>query len=939
MSKLIAARLRRRPARYLLTAIGVAIAVAFGGAVVGQATIAGDRAAHDVLSTASPVVRVTWQGAVTPAIRRQALAALGEPATETLTIGPVRLSGTVVTLAATERAAETGPCLASACPMLLAGASLSKRMLSARGLRIEVAGRTRLGVGGQPVLVTHDVEGLSTISALAALFRTTSWVATLSFARLHSWDLAALEARLRRSEANLIAANSGFAYAAPFDAINAARARAAAAPDRLLLSGGGAIAALATFVLLAAGALRRDLRLELGRLRRAGATQAQLLAFAVGEAAIVCGVAVLAGAIAAFGALAVQSSDAVQHSLVRWAVVGGLLAAWGLTTALLAAVALVPKRAAERLGDAAAVAAVASLALALAQGTGGSSPIVVLLAPLACVAAGVFVFRCAAFALRGAERIARAGSPLVRVALTGLARGPGLASAAIAAIAISIGLGGFALSYRATLERSAADRAAARVPLDVTVAAGQTFATPLQLATLAHWRTLSDGVALPVRRTVASYVSGGASVTVPALGVPSAGLRLLHGWRDSDAPAPLAELARALASDARTLAPALPAGSRWLSLRASSRGLAVQLIADLRDPNGGVTPVPLGAADSSAVLGARIPPGRWQLEALELSEPTGLEITAGHQTAEGGTPPAELSTSVRLSSVALLAADGRRVGAVSLRGWHGVDGAGAVRFTTNGPSAIVRPDQPSDSLPLRVLADPHAAASAGSGRELALSVDGVPVRARVVGIVRRFPTVSSDAAGIVVADSAALGAVLDAAQPGQGQANELWLDTRAPGRLRASLGAGVLAQLSSAFRADLKHELSSDPIARGVLGTLESAAVVGLLLAVIGLLAALLGGGRDARLSQDLLEQGFGPRGLRRELRLRFAIASLVGVTAGTAVGVALVGLAVSGVRAALGPADPPVIAVVPAGALALLAVASLASLTLAGGLGTARQR
>jgi len=72
VSKLIAARLRRRPARYLLTAIGVAIAVAFGGAVVGQATIAGDRAAHDVLSTASPVVRVTWQGAVTPAIRRQA---------------------------------------------------------------------------------------------------------------------------------------------------------------------------------------------------------------------------------------------------------------------------------------------------------------------------------------------------------------------------------------------------------------------------------------------------------------------------------------------------------------------------------------------------------------------------------------------------------------------------------------------------------------------------------------------------------------------------------------------------------------------------------------------------------------------------------------------------------------------------------------------------
>ncbi len=213
------------------------------------------------------------------------------------------------------------------------------------------------------------------------------------------------------------------------------------------------------------------------------------------------------------------------------------------------------------------------------------------------------------------------------------------------------------------------------------------------------------------------------------------------------------------------------------------------------------------------------------------------------------------------------------------------------------------------------------------------------MRARVVGVLRRFPTVPSDAAGVVVADTSALAAALDAIQPGQGEANELWLETRAQGGLRAALRAGPLAQLSSSFRADAERSLRSDPIARGVLGTLEAAAVIGLVLAVIGLLVALAGGGRDLRLARDLSEQGIGPRGLRRELRLRFAIASVAGVVVGLVVGVALIGLAVAGVRVALGPAEPPVIAVVPVGALALLACVALVAFGVAGSFGGVAER
>ena len=65
--------------------------------------------------------------------------------------------------------------------------------------------------------------------------------------------------------------------------------------------------------------------------------------------------------------------------------------------------------------------------------------------------------------------------------------------------------------------------------------------------------------------------------------------------------------------------------------------------------------------------------------------------------------------------------------------------------------------------------------------------------------------------------------------------------------MRAALGSGALAQLDSSFRADIDRQLQDAPVARGVLGTLIAATALSVLLAVIGLLAALLGGVRDER--------------------------------------------------------------------------------------------
>src|SRR5439155_3596752 len=110
----------------------------------------------------------------------------------------------------------------------------------------------------------------------------------------------------------------------------------------------------------------------------------------------------------------------------------------------------------------------------------------------------------------------------------------------------AVGLGGFALAYRSTLIRSAADQAADRVPLDALVSPGPDFRTPLELAPLQRWQALPAGPVLPIRRTEANYVSGGGTVTVPALGVPADGLNEIHGWRASDGPGALTVLPRAL---------------------------------------------------------------------------------------------------------------------------------------------------------------------------------------------------------------------------------------------------------------------------------------------------------------------------------------------------------------------------------------------------------
>jgi hypothetical protein len=642
----------------------------------------------------------------------------------------------------------------------------------------------------------------------------------------------------------------------------------------------------------------------------------------------------------------------LAHSLLTSAAAIALVAGWASATALISASLL---GAGARVANLMAVAAVAALAIALIIGTGTGDQLPVLLAPLCCVAAGVVTYRAMEALLRGGERVARRGPVLVRLAFVGLARAPGPPSLAIAFVAVSVGLGGFALAYRATLLRGTADQAAQVVPLDATVSPSADFTTPLQLAALARWRSISRGRVLPVRRTDATYASGGGSVTVPALGVPAAGLKLIHGWRSSDGSAALSTLAARLASGgpARTAGPHLPPETRSLSVRVASPALGVAVAADLRDPAGAITQVSLGsAAGRSSVLRGLVPPGTWELEALELDEPGGLEVTNGHQSGEGAGAPTQQVASVGLGSAVARDGNGRALARVGLSGWRGVGAAAStlpgrggrgpgatpsarrrglaeVRFTESGRPGLLRPPQPSDSRAVPVLVDPRTAAAAASGGRLALSVDGLPIDARVAGVVRRFPTVPSGSAGFVVADEATLAGALDAQLPGQGRADELWISTSHIASLEHALQTAPLSRCNRTFRADVEHRLRSAPVARGVLGTLIAAAALAIVLAVIGLLVTLLGSARDERVQRDLMIQGVGPRGLRSELRLRLLLATALGTVVGLGVAVLLTRLTVASVRAAgmVAVPVPPLVTVAPWGQLAVWGLVATAAL------------
>jgi hypothetical protein len=392
----------------------------------------------------------------------------------------------------------------------------------------------------------------------------------------------------------------------------------------------------------------------------------------------------------------------------------------------------------------------------------------------------------------------------------------------------------------------------------------------------------------PVVRLSGNVPSG---ATFGFLALPERALATVGGWRGDFASRSRAELAAAVTPYAAPLRTAeLPPG-RSFTLPVTSTGDDIGVRAFFRSRLGDYVAVPIGhtRAGHRVVLHGRIPFRHATLAQLRLDI-----LNSGRITSNAG-------TGIQPSAKGSLTLGTPRVNGapVTLTRWIGSGGiSGRTRrlgyVLTPERDPIYRPAQVTDGRPLPVLATPHVAAEAGPHGIIPLQVEGEQVAARVVGVIRRFPSIVGDA---VVANLDQAATRLDVPSPGLGTPDELWVGGTTP---------PVAPELTVTSRADTLARLRSDPLARGALLTLAGTAVVALALALLGLVLAVVGDVRDDRGELfDLEAQGASPATIRTHLRLRAVLVAAFGVLGGAALGAILSALVISLVSVTAGAAEP----------------------------------
>jgi hypothetical protein len=385
-------------------------------------------------------------------------------------------------------------------------------------------------------------------------------------------------------------------------------------------------------------------------------------------------------------------------------------------------------------------------------------------------------------------------------------------------------------------------------------------------------------------------VSSGTTFSFLGLG----DLGSVGGWRPDFATRPLRELGAAIApnQDTSLRTTALPRGRRF-TVPVAAKGDDVSVRAIFRSSLGDYESIPLGHTSNghTVVLRGRVPFAHASLAQVELDLRNG-----GRNSANAGTGLQPAAKGVLTFGTPRV--DGRLVPAAfaSWIGSGGISGA-ASRLgyvLTPDRTSRFRPRQPTDGSVLRVLATPHVAAAAGPHGIIPLQIEGELVAARIVGVVKRFPSIVGDA---VIADRVTAATTLDTRSPGLGTTDELWLNTKH----RPSV-----PQLALQSRSDTLAQLRADPLARGALLTLAGTAAVALLLALLGLLLTVVGDMRDDRGELfDLEAQGASPATIRSHLRLRALLVAIFGILGGLALGAILSALVISLVSVTAGSAEP----------------------------------
>jgi hypothetical protein len=600
-----------------------------------------------------------------------------------------------------------------------------------------------------------------------------------------------------------------------------------------------------------------------------------------------------------------SAGEIVRHALLT-PVTFVLFAGTALAAAVVVVVASLVTPASARVIDAVALSLAVATAFGLARGVadvetvgGGGTAALILLLPVAVAAlAALAAVRLLAPTLRLLARVAPGRRPVLRFAAVTAARRPGPALAAAAFLVVSVAFALFATSYRETLVRGQREQAAFALGADVVLREDLARLIAVrEVATPSRVQALPNIAARGRVLRASGNVPGLAATTgVTVLGLEPGLVANVRGWRADFSPVPLHELAAAIRPHSRVALRGvrLPAAARVLQLDAHSSVSSVRIEAVVRLTDGRFTRLQLG---SRARAPRELRGGL--VVALRLVPPSRIQ----ERGADAGRP---VVGALRLGSLRA----GRHV-LTDFEGWIGTGGARVARdviqFTlSDSVETIIRPRQVTDALPVPVITSRRLAELAGPDAILPLQVAGVPLRVRIVGTARRFPSTRRDFA---VADRRFLETALNVAVPGAGVVSELWLDvghSRGSRELVERLRRAPWDVLVADARSEREASLRADPLARMSLLLLVLGAVAAIALALVAVTLAALGDVRDDRPDlHDLETQGAAPLTLRRVARFRQLAVVVFGVAGGLVAGLALTKLVIATVVVAAGGERP----------------------------------
>ncbi|HEX6872338.1 MAG TPA: hypothetical protein VF163_14680, partial [Micromonosporaceae bacterium] len=548
------ARLRHRPARWLLVCLGVAAATVLPLAAQGTATVVAAQALRHGLEAVPPGDRSL--AAIRSALRESPqhldrLDAAARRSLADLSSGPVRAQ--MLTRAISDGAGGSyyfggaddladrvrliggrlpGECTPLRCEVVAIGTGVAHPPAEVGIVVVGQAVRTDplLFAGsfdpgdGAPLYIGDGIAATAQLEYLSAFQRSYAWISPVDLNRVDQLGVDGYLARSTRASIELYA--SRLSLTAPDEVLRAEADRAQRSVRRFSLLAGAATVLLLGFAVIGAIGLRRDHLATVNLLRRRGAGRGNLIALAL----ITAAVPVSAGAVLGLGLGAVLSAwQAGQVGLPAWPAVGHAVRVAAATVALAAAAATVVvavtlgvaggagadgaargRAVVWRAMDLVVVAGIVVAALAIGRGAvsaaaldQGPDPLVFALPVIVVVCGALLVGRvwpvvCAAVAAVLPRRWLAA-----RLGLVGAVRSPLRPVATAAFVAAATGIVAFAGAYQATLRQSAADQATFAVPLDASVRTGQSLRSPLEVASGQRFQAAGAAV-YPVVRTAAT---------------------------------------------------------------------------------------------------------------------------------------------------------------------------------------------------------------------------------------------------------------------------------------------------------------------------------------------------------------------------------------------------------------------------------------------------